>query len=236
MTYLGEHFRVRLERVLAARCALHKLASGVDTDAYHPGLDGLQVRKRYRLADRPVIVCVSRVVPRKGQDTLIRALPAVQRRVADAALLVVGEGSYRATLERLARETGVDGDVFFTGTVPHEELPVHYAAGDVFAMPCRTRRLGLEAEGLGIVYLEAAACGLPVIAGDSGSSAEAVLEGHTGFVTDGRDLTVLTDRLVTLLQDSELARRMGTAGRAWIEREWRWSVKAQRMAALLAAN
>jgi phosphatidylinositol alpha-1,6-mannosyltransferase len=185
------------------------------------------------LRDRPVVVCVSRLVPRKGQDALIRALPAIRRRVPGAALLVVGGGPYRSTLSRLARDSGVADDVVFTGTVAWEELPAHYAAGDVYAMPCRTRRGGLDVEGLGIVYLEASATGLPVVAGDSGGAPDAVRAGETGYVVGGRDIAAIADRVATLLTDPELARRLGAAGRAWVEAEWGWQTQADRMRALL---
>jgi phosphatidylinositol alpha-1,6-mannosyltransferase len=124
-------------------------------------VSGAEVRARYGLGDRPTVVCVSRLVPRKGQDTLIRAWPAVRDRVPGAALLVVGRGRDLPRLRRLVRRRGLDRDVLFTGGVPWAELPMHYAAGDVFAMPCRTRRAGLDVEGLGIVYLEASATGRP---------------------------------------------------------------------------
>ncbi|MFG3602023.1 glycosyltransferase family 4 protein [Micromonospora chersina] len=233
-TYLGEYTRVRLARVLDGVTELRRLAPGVDVDTYHPGVDGERVRLRLGLADRPVVVCVSRLVPRKGQDMLIRAMPEIRRRVPDAALLVVGGGPYRATLAKLARHTGVERDVVFTGSVPSAELPAHYAAGDVYAMPCRTRNRGLDVEGLGIVYLEASATGLPVVAGDSGGAPDAVREGETGYVVRGRDVAQLADRVATLLADRDLARQFGAAGRAWVEREWRWETQAERMAALLA--
>ncbi|MFI6234125.1 glycosyltransferase family 4 protein [Micromonospora sp. NPDC050784] len=233
-TYLGEYTRSRLARVLDGVTELRRLAPGVDVDTYHPTVDGEQVRARLGLTDRPVVVCVSRLVPRKGQDTLIRALPEIRRRVPDAALLIVGGGPYRATLEKLARQTGVERDVVFTGTVPSVELPAHYAAGDVYAMPCRTRNRGLDVEGLGIVYLEASATGLPVVAGDSGGAPDAVREGETGYVVRGRDVAQLADRVARLLADRDLARQLGAAGRAWVEREWRWEAQAERMAALLA--
>jgi len=165
---------------------------------------------------------------------LIRALPAVRRRVPGAALLLVSGGPYRPKLERLAREQGVESDVVFTGSVPWAELPQHYAAGDVYAMPCRTRAAGLDVEGLGIVYLEASATGLPVIGGDSGGAPDAVREGETGYVVPGRDVTALADRLTDLLGDPGRARRMGEAGRAWVEREWRWETQAARLTNLLA--
>ncbi|MEU6076840.1 glycosyltransferase family 4 protein [Micromonospora sp. NPDC047074] len=233
-TYLGEYTRVRLERALHGVTELQRLAPGVDVDTYHPSVDGEPVRRRLGLVDRPVVVCVSRLVPRKGQDMLIRAMPEIRRRVPDAALLVVGGGPYRATLEKLARQAGVERDVVLTGSVPSAELPAHYAAGDVYAMPCRTRNRGLDVEGLGIVYLEASATGLPVVAGDSGGAPDAVREGETGFVVNGRDVAQLADRVATLLADRDLARRFGAAGRAWVQQEWRWEAQAQRMAALLA--
>ncbi len=236
VTYLTEFQRVRLDRALGALTELERLTPGVDVDAYHPGVDGSAVRATWGLSDRPVVVCVSRLVPRKGQDMLIRALPEIRRRVPGAALLVVGGGPYRKKLTDLARSQGVERDVVFTGTVPWEELPAHYAAGDVYAMPCRTRGAGLDVEGLGIVYLEASATGLPVVAGDSGGAPDAVRQGETGFVVGGRDVPALADRVARLLGDEELARRMGAAGREWVEREWRWETKAARLSDLLRAR
>jgi phosphatidylinositol alpha-1,6-mannosyltransferase len=235
MTYLGEYQRARLDRPLHGLTTLERLAPGVDALAYHPDVDGCGVRRRLGLADRPVVVCVSRLVPRKGQDMLIRALPAIRRRVPGAVLLLVGGGPYRSTLARLAREHGVAGDVVFTGSVSWAELPAHYAAGDVYAMPCRTRRRGLDVEGLGIVYLEASASGLPVVAGDSGGAPDAVLDGQTGYVVPGRDVTALATRVGDLLADRALASRLGAAGRAWVEAEWQWDTQADRMRRLLAA-
>jgi phosphatidylinositol alpha-1,6-mannosyltransferase len=233
VTYLGEYFRTRLDRAIGELTTLEQLAPGVDTDAFAPSASGETVRIRHSLVDRPVITCVSRLVPRKGQDTLIRALPLVRRRIPDAALLLVGGGPYRSTLESLAAASGVAKDVVFTGTVPWAELPDHHAAGDVFAMPCRTRRGGLDVEGLGIVYLEASAVGRPVVAGDSGGAPDAVLEDRTGYVVPGRDVPALAERLVTLLDNPTLAERLGTAGRAWVEQDWRWDTQADRLEALL---
>jgi phosphatidylinositol alpha-1,6-mannosyltransferase len=233
ITYLTDFQRVRLDDALHGLTELRRLAPGVDVDPFHPSADGSGVRERYRLGDRPVIVCISRLVPRKGQDMLIRALPLVRREIPDAALLLVSGGPYRRKLEALAREQRVTSDVIFTGSVPWSELPAHYAAGDVYAMPCRTRRFGLDVEGLGIVYLEASATGLPVIGGDSGGAPDAVLDGETGYVVGGRDVPALAGRLVELLGNPEKARAMGAAGRAWVEREWRWETQAARMANLL---
>ena len=232
VTYLGEYFRQRLARVIDPE-RLVQLTPGVDVETFNPDVDGSAVRDRYGLAGRPVVVCVSRLVPRKGQDTLVRAWPAVRVACPDAALLLVGGGDHRDELAGLARSLGVADAVVLTGAVPAGELPAHYAAGDVFAMPCRTRRRGLDVEGLGIVYLEASATGLPVIVGDSGGAPDAVLDGETGYVVDGRDVPAVAERVVTLLRDDALRRRLGRAGRAWVEQQWRWDVLAGRLRELL---
>jgi phosphatidylinositol alpha-1,6-mannosyltransferase len=233
VTYLGEYTRSRLAAVLDSRTALRQLTPGVDLETFHPGVDGSAVRARYGLTGRPVIVCVSRLVKRKGQDVLVRALPAIRSAVPDTALLLVGRGPYRDDLEALARRSGVAEHVVFTGGVPHDELPAHYAAGDVFAMPCRTRRGGMDVEGLGIVYLEASALGLPVLAGDSGGAPDAVLDGETGFVVDGRNVDEVAEWLATMLLDPAMRARLGAAGRAWVERDWRWDVLAEHLTEML---
>lgn len=179
------------------------------------------------------MVCVSRLVARKGQDTLLRAWPGVLRAVPEAVLLIVGGGPYAADLRRLAESNGVTSSVRFAGSVPQAELPAHFAAGDVFAMPCRTRRGGLDVEGLGIVYLEASATGLPVVGGDSGGAPDAILPGETGYVVGGRDVAALSERLVALLSDPAAARAMGEKGRAWVARDWTWDAAAARLTDLI---
>src|SRR5580700_4057560 len=146
LTYLGEYFRVRLARAMSAQAAARmvRLAPGVDNASFRPGAGGDAVRERLGLGERPVVVCVSRMVPRKGQDTLIRAWPQVRAERPDARLLLVGDGPYAPALKRLAERLGVAGEVIFTGPVPWPELPGYYDAADVFAMPCRTRRAGLD--------------------------------------------------------------------------------------------
>ena len=237
VTYLGEYFRVRLSRALtpAAAARLTQLHPGVDAAVFKPDRAArTTIRERYGLGDRPVVVCVSRLVRRKGQDTLLRAWPAVINQVPDAALLIVGAGPYGADLRQLAQRSGLTDTVHFTGPVPQAELPAHYAAGDVFAMPCRTRRGGLDVEGLGIVYLEASAAGLPVVGGDSGGAPDAILEGETGYVVGGRDVAALSGRLIALLSDPPFARAMGEKGRAWVERDWSWDQTATRLRTLIS--
>ena len=236
VTYLGEYFRVRLARALspAATARMARLAPGVDAAEFRPGAGGAAIRDRLGLAGRPVVVCVSRLVTRKGQDTLIRAWPAVRAAGGDPVLLLVGSGPAGRRLHQLARQLGVAGSVRFTGQVPAAELPAYYDAGDVFAMPCRTRRGGLDVEGLGIVYLEASATGLPVIAGDSGGAPDAVVSGETGYVVPGRSVEALASRLTQLLTEPAAARAMGEKGLAWVDREWRWELVASRLEQILA--
>ncbi|WP_326599457.1 glycosyltransferase family 4 protein [Streptomyces sp. NBC_01803] len=238
LTYLGEYTRSRIARALSPTAAARmvQLPPGVDEKAFHPDSGGAAVRAALGLSDRPVVVCVSRLVPRKGQDTLIRALPRVLAVEPDTVLLIVGGGPYRADLEKLASRLGVSASVRFTGPVPWDELPAHFGAGDVFAMPCRTRRRGLDVEGLGMVYLEASATGLPVVAGDSGGAPDAVLDGETGWVVRAAGSTApeeTADRLLALLSDTELRRRMGERGRAWVEERWRWDLLVDRLRTLL---
>ncbi|MGW4759290.1 glycosyltransferase family 4 protein [Streptomyces chartreusis] len=235
ITYLGEYTRSRIATALTPEAAsrMAQLPPGVDEKTFHPGSGGDEVRARLGLTDRPVVVCVSRLVRRKGQDTLIRALPRILAAEPETVLLIVGGGPYEKDLRRLAHDTGVAGSVHFTGPVPWAELPAHYGAGDVFAMPCRTRRGGLDVEGLGIVYLEASATGLPVVAGDSGGAPDAVLDGETGWVVRGGCAQDTAERVLALLGDAELRCRMGERGREWVEEKWRWDLLAEKLKALL---
>jgi phosphatidylinositol alpha-1,6-mannosyltransferase len=235
VTYLGEYTRSRLAPAVGPHPRLERLPSGVDAEVFRPDPAARQeIRRRHGLgAEQPVVVCVSRLVARKGQDQLVRALPALRQRVPGTVLLLVGGGPDRDRLHRLARDHGVEQHVKLTGSVPWAELAAHYAAGDVFAMPCRSRRGGLEVEGLGIVYLEANACGLPVVAGTSGGSPDAVLDGETGHVVDGTDLAAVTTAVGDLLADPAAAASRGARGRDWVMREWRWDSLADRLNRLL---
>lgn len=208
------------------------LHPGADVERFRPDLPTADIRERHGLGDRPLIVCVSRLVPRKGQDVLIRSMRAVQRRVPEAGLLIVGSGPYASKLRGLA-ERAPTRSVFFVGEVAEEDLPRYYAVGDVFAMPCRTRMAGLEVEGWGNVFIEAAACGRPVVVGDSGGSREALVHGETGLLVDGSDVDGVADALATLLEDPAYARRLGKTGRARVEREHTWPLVAERLSGWL---
>jgi phosphatidylinositol alpha-1,6-mannosyltransferase len=216
---------------------LEYLPPGVDTDRFRPDPAGrAELRKRYRLGERPTVVCLSRLVPRKGQDMLIRALPSIRQRVDGAALVIVGGGPYLEALRKLASDCSVADHVTFTGGVPTAELPAHHAVADVFAMPCRTRGAGMDVEGLGIVFLEASATGVPVIAGQSGGAPEAVQHNKTGLVVDGRSVDKVAGAVTELLTDRDRAAAMGAAGRDWVTSQWRWDTLAARLANLLGGD
>ncbi len=244
VTYLGEYFRIRISRGLspAAAAKMVRLAPGVDNAAFRPGAGGARIRSKLGIdPDVPVVVCVSRIVPRKGQDTLIKAWPQVLASMNQTAsgqvgpkLLIVGGGKYARKLKQLAQRLKVTDSVIFAGSVPWEDLAAYYDAGNVFAMPCRTRHGGLDVEGLGIVYLEASATGLPVIGGDSGGAPDAILPGETGYVVKGGDEAELAERLIQLLSDPDAAAAMGDKGLAWIDQEWRWDLVSRRLAEILA--
>jgi phosphatidylinositol alpha-1,6-mannosyltransferase len=235
VTFISNYTRRRFASSFGPAAALERLAPGVDTGRFEPNsVARAEMRARYGLGDRPVVVCVSRLVPRKGQDMLIRALPAIRQRVSGAALVIVGGGPYRDQLHRLAQRFGVAEHVVFTDAVPSAELPAHHAMADVFAMPCRTRGSGLDVEGFGIVYLEASAMGVPVVAGNSGGAPESVVDGETGVVVDGWDVGAITAAVGDLLADPDRASTMGKAGREWVVDNWQWRTKAARLAELVS--
>lgn len=235
VTYVSEYTRRRFAAAFGPHARLVHQPGGVDTEKFRPDpLRRKAIRQRYGLADRDVIVCLSRLVPRKGQDSLIKAMPEIVRQAPNAVLVVVGGGPYRSSLEALARRHGVTDHVIFTGRVPADEIVDHHRMADVFAMPCRTRGGGLDVEGLGIVYLEASACGVPVVAGRSGGAPETVLDDQTGLVVDGTSETEIVDAVAGLLTDRPRASAMGVRGRNWVLDRWRWEDLARGMEQVLS--
>lgn len=202
---------------------------GADLEIFRPDLEFEDLKERHGVAGRPLVMCVSRLVARKGQDVLIRAMPQIVRRVPEAALMIVGEGSYRQRLEALAAEAP-GGSVVFAGQATEEDLARYYRAGDVFAMPCRTRRAGLEVEGWGNVFVEAAACARPVVVGDSGGARESLVDGETGLLVDGASIGEVGEAVGSLLADPVRAAAMGRAGRERVERDFTWPRAANELA------
>ena len=234
LTYLGGFTRQAISKSLSKAAAqkMVKIAPGIDVDHFSPQ-DSTQLRKELKIDDKRVIVSVGRLVHRKGQDHLIQAMPEILKRVPDAHILMVGQGPYLSHLKKLVQELNLVDHVSFIGRIQYAQLPQYICAGDIFAMPSRSRFFGLEVEGLGIVYLEASACGLPVIAGSSGGAPDAVLAGVTGMVVDGENNQEIAAGAIKLLQDLPASKAMGLAGREWIIENWRWEIWSDRFNKLL---
>jgi phosphatidylinositol alpha-1,6-mannosyltransferase len=228
MTYVSDWCRDRIAPALspAARSRMQRLSPGVDRDMFRPGCGGAEKRAELGIrADAPVVVCTARLARRKGQDTLLRAWPRLLERRPDAVLLLVGDGPARAGLKRLAASLGVSGSVVTPGGVDWVEVPAFVDAGDVFAMPCRTRRGGLEPEAWGIASLEAQACGLPVVVGRSGGAPETLASPSSGQAWepgDG-DLADVLDRWLSREVDSRLTRPEPVVV------PWTWDRAAERL-------
>lgn len=223
LTYLGPYTKDAISKALSkgAKAAMVQIAPGIDTEKFKP-VDASALRESLGLSEKEVIVSVGRLVPRKGQDKLIKALPQILKARPNAHLLFVGSGSYQRALNNLIEERGLSRHVTFTGRVNYDELAKYICVGDIFAMPSRSRFAGLEVEGLGIVYLEASACGLPVLAGNSGGAPDAVLPGQTGLVVNGLDVNEIAAGAIELLSGDRS--EMGRAGREWALKNWDWQI------------
>ncbi|AGP30559.1 glycosyltransferase family 4 protein [Corynebacterium terpenotabidum] len=234
LTYVSRYARGRFMSAFGPNVAWEPMPGGVDATVFRPDPDGRQlVRRRHGIDDRRVIVCVSRLVPRKGQDTLVAAMPGILRQIPDAHLLIVGPGDYADALQASAVALDVADRVTLTGPVDSGELVAHYCAGDVFAMPVRTEGGGFSVEGLGIVFLESQACGVPTVAGDGGGAPESVRAGDTGDVVDGTDTAAVADCLADLLNDPERAARYSRRGRDYVLHAWNWEILGAQLEAVL---
>mgnify|MGYP003341073358 FL=1 len=233
VTYLGAFTRDAIKGALGERPQLVQIAPGIALDFFTPGPKPVDLVERYRLKSAPTILCVGRLVKRKGQDKLIKALPEIKDEFPNVKLLLVGEGPLRKKLSKLVKKLQLEDNVIFTGRVSYEELPKYFRVGDIFAMPARTRNFGLEVEGLGIVYLEASATGLPVIVGSSGGAPDALIQGETGYVVDGRNVEEIARQISYLIRDPESAKRLGEKGRDWIESNWPWQLWGEKFSEVL---
>lgn len=234
--YLGQFTKGEIVKASNQIDKFVQIAPGIDTDHFMPKSARADLIKKYRLEDRRVIVSVGRLVHRKGQDKLIESLPKILQSFPGAVLLLVGEGPIKQMLKNTAKQLGVTNQVIFAGRVQHIDLPDYICLGEVFAMPVRSRFAGLEVEGLGIVYLEASACGLPVIVGNSGGATDAVIDGVTGLLVNGSDTDQIADAVCKLLTDQSRAKAMGLAGRGWVIENWQINTWSEKFNKLLLAN
>ena len=234
--YLGDFTKGEIAKICNQPQKFLQIAPGIDTQHFAPKIARGDLIEKYRLDGRRVIVSVGRLVHRKGQDELVKAMPKILEQFPDAILLFVGEGPIKQMLFNSAKQLGVLPKVVFTGRVSHHDLPDYICLGEIFAMPVRSRFSGLEVEGLGIVYLEASACGLPVIVGNSGGAVDAVLDKKTGLLVDGTKSDQIADAICELLANPERAKQMGAAGRDWVINNWQLSSWSEKFNKVLIGN
>ena len=236
VTYLGDFTRNAMKKSLGPHPQLVRIAPGISIEHFVPSASGAKpadLVKRYKLENKIVLLSVGRLVHRKGQDRLIDALPLILAQLPTVELLFIGVGPYEEKLRARARKNGVAENIQFLGRLQYNQLPEHIQLADLFAMPSRSRFFGLEVEGLGIVYLEASACAIPVMAGASGGAPDAVLDGVTGICVDGTDVRAIAAGAIQILSDLPKAKAMGAAGREWAVKEWNWQIWGERFKELL---
>ncbi len=247
----GRYPAAEARRAAGRELAIVQIPPGVDTQRFHPLDDAARraAREKFGVAPHaPLVVGVSRLVPRKGFDVAIKAVAEVARRARAGAprsstiaqklegltMLIGGTGRDQDRLQKIIDETGAP--VRLLGRVSNDDLPLLYGCADVFMMLCRNRWAGLEQEGFGIVFAEAAACAVPQIAGDSGGAAEAVVDGETGYViADPNDVNAVVERLTALLEDDRARGAMAMASRARAVAEFDYSVLVARLRTTLQA-
>lgn len=231
-------FTARLvEEVGVAAERIEIVHPGCDTELFRPLEPRSDFRQKLLGADakQHVILSVGNLVPRKGHDMVICGLPRIVSRFPGVRYLIVGDGPHRVALESLALAKGVRDHVVFAGRISGEELPEIYALADVFAMPSRQRLDASDVEGFGLVFLEAASCGKPVVGGRSGGIEDAVVDGATGLLVDPESPEGIADALAQILADPAQASRLGEQGRARVVKEFTWSRVAQRVREIFEA-
>jgi len=233
LTYLGDFTRRAIEPVVESNCSLVQIAPGIPLDHFFPAPKRKDLLETLEIQGRQVLISVGRLVHRKGQDRLIAALPKIISANPGAVLVFVGIGPRRKKLDRLISALGMSEYVRFVGRVDYSDLPDYFRLADLFVMPSRSRFFGLEVEGLGIVYLEASASGIPVVAGLSGGAPDAVLVGETGVLVDGRHPEEIAHTINRLLKDPVALKEMGSRGRQWTEEVWGWSTWGKRFRTVL---
>ena len=226
---LARRIGVRDERV-------EVLHPGCDSNFFEPRPPDAELRRRLLRDDRngPVVLTVGNLVERKGHDVVITAMSRLTRERDDLTYLIVGDGPFRNQLQRLSVELGVARHVVFAGQVPRAVLPDIYALADLFVMPSRHRVDACDVEGFGLVFLEAGACGKPVIGGKSGGVSDAIEDGGTGFVVDANDVAALAERITWLIRNPSQARQMGIRGRQRVVERFSWKNVSDRVLAAFA--
>ena len=237
----GRYSSAEADRAAGRELPTTVVPPGVDVERFRPltADERAEARAHFGLpVDGQVIAGISRLVPRKGFDTAIRAVARMRDAHPDLVLAIGGSGRDEGRLQRLADE--LDAPVSFLGRLPNDDLPRLYGCADVFTMLCRNRWGGLEQEGFGIVFVEAAACGVPQVAGDSGGAAEAVLDGESGIVIADPGGPAAVDATVAafteLLADDSRRARMAEASRRRAVAEFSYDVLAARLGAALGID
>lgn len=235
ITYLGEYTKTKISPLVPTACELVRLTPGVDTTVFNPRLRANRelVLGKLGLNNKKIVFCASRLMPRKGQDQLLEIWPKILQTYPDAHLVFSGSGPYKRKLTKKVKSKNLEKSVTFLGTISQKNLATWYAASDIFAMPVRTRLFGFDVEGLGMVYLEAAASGVPTIGTKAGGVPDALVDSSTGFLIKPKNEKELIDRIQYLLANPNLARTMGEAGRDWVVLNWQWAHRRAQLKQLL---
>jgi len=210
---------------------IHLIHPGVDTKHFNPNLDVSRLKIKYNLVDKKIIVTISRLQERKGQDYVIKAMPLVLKEIPNAHYLIVGDGEEKPRLETLVKDLGLKDKVTFVGFVKEEELPYYYNLSDVFILANRITNTN-DVEGFGMVFIEANACGKPVIGGKTGGAVDAIIEGETGLFVNPTDEKDIADKIIYLLKDVDKAKEMGEKGRKRAIEEFGWDNIAKKIQVL----
>jgi phosphatidylinositol alpha-1,6-mannosyltransferase len=224
----SEFAKASLIRIGIPESRIVKITPGVNLERFSPKPLREDLIDKWNLKGKKVVLTVARLISRKGHDLVLRAIARLIQEVPEAVYLIVGQGPEEQKLRNLAAELGIMDSVRFAGRVPEELLPDCYNLCDVFAMVNREEANG-DLEGFGMVFLEASATGKPVIGGRSGGTADAIVEGKTGFRVDANQLDELSARLRMLLIDTNLQRQLGNQGRDRAQREFQWRDRARKL-------
>lgn len=192
----------------------------------------LEIKNRLGLADKKIILTVSRLMERKGHDKVIEAMPKILARVPNAIYVIVGGGPEKEKLQSLSSKLQVENNILFTGEISEEKKTAFYQLCDVFVMT--PRQIGADVEGFGTVYLEANQFSKPVVAGRSGGVAEAVVDGVTGLIVDPENINQIAEAAIKILTDKNLAEKFGAAGKERVEKKFRWEIQAAKVEKMLS--